>query len=67
MFSKLRFFTKLRFFFKTLGFYCLEQCACHIPADHDYQLKYNEQDGVDDQNGFMCLLFHFMPFTLNEH
>ena len=53
MFSKIRgFFANSRFFLKTKFFYRLEQCACHIPAYHDCWLKENEQNGVDDQNGF---------------
>ena len=68
MFSKLGvFFWKTQGFSKNSNFYCLEQGVCHIPADHDCWLKENEQDGVDDQNGFICFLFDFVPFTWNEH
>ena len=60
MFSKLRFFFKTQgFFFSELRFFFLktefflqnpvEQCACHIPVDHDCWFKENEQNGVDDQ------------------
>ena len=69
LFFKLRFFSKLRvfflksdffsksgFFFENQVFDCLEQCACHISADHDCWLKENEQNGIDDQNG--CYLFY---------
>ena len=41
---------------KKTVFYCLEQCACHIPAYHSCWLKENEQDGVDDPNGFICFI-----------
>ena len=44
---------KTVFFFKIQ----LKQCACHITVDHDCWLKENEQNGVDDQNGFICFLF----------
>ena len=62
-FFKLRFFSELRFFFKIQ----FKQCACHTPVYHDCWLKENEQNSVDDQNGFICFLFHFVPFTWNEH
>ena len=51
-FFKLRFFFPIRLFFENQVFDCLEQYACHISADHDCWLKENEQNGVDDQNGF---------------
>ena len=78
MFSKLRvfFFKTQRFFFGTQVFFKelffflfkiqFKQCACHIPVDHDCWLKQNEQNGVDDQNGFICFMLHFVPFTCNE-
>ena len=50
MFSTLRFFFQTLVVCQNLGFYCLEQCECHIPADQDYWLKENEQDGVDDHS-----------------
>ena len=46
------FFFKTQILFENQVFYCLEQCACHISADHDCWLKENEHDGIDDQNGF---------------
>ena len=62
-FFKLRFFSELRVFFKIQ----FKQCTCHTPVDHDCWLKENEQNSVDYQNGFICFLFHFVPFMWNEH
>ena len=69
-------FFKLRFFFRTEVFFLkysvfffkiqFKQCACHIPVDQDCWLKENDQNSDDDQNGFICFLFHFVPFTSNE-
>ena len=60
-FSKLRFFSNSVFFFENQVFYRLEQCSCQITAYHDCRLKENEQNGVDDQNGFY-LFYASCPF-----
>ena len=53
-------FQNSRFFWNQV-FYCLEQCACHIPADHDCcRLKENEHDKMV----FMCFMFH-VPLDSN--
>ena len=72
MFSKLRvfffktqiFFQTRFFFFENQVFYRLEQCSCHITAYHDCWLKENEQNGVDDQNGFYLFMLH-VPLDSN--
>ena len=48
-------------FFETQTFYRLAQRACHIPAYHDFWLKENEKNGIDDQNGFY-LFYASCPF-----
>ena len=55
------FFSNSVFFFENQVFYRLEQCSCHITAYHDCWLKENEQNGVDDQNGFY-LFYASCPF-----
>ena len=55
--KKLRCFQNSGFFQNQVS-YCLEQCACHIPADHDCWLKENEHDGIDDQMVFICFMLH---------
>ena len=53
-------FSKLKVFLKASFFNCLEQCACHIPADHDCWLKENEHDKMV----FICFMLH-VPLDSN--